>query len=90
MCLIAVSKHNFDNHEHCGGQCKVKGTNGEEKKKNTLRIGCKTKNMAMYRHFKILDEEFMEVDKLKQAFHLWDINACEGFNKLMTKCLPIC
>jgi hypothetical protein len=69
ICLTAMLERHFDNHDHCGNWCKPKGKNGEEKKKNRLRW--KTKNAAMYKHFKILHEEFMEVlDKLKQLFHL--------------------
>jgi hypothetical protein len=58
--LTAVLENHFDNHEHCGGWCRAKGKTGEEKKKSSLRFCSKTKNAAMYEHFKVLHAEFME------------------------------
>ena len=86
--LTAVLEHHFDNHEHSGSWCKAKGKPGEETKESSLRFRWKTKNAAMYEHVKILHEEFMEEDQLRQLFHSWDTNAVKGFNKLITKFLP--
>ena len=86
--LTAVLEHHFDNHVHCGDWCKAKGKKGKEKKENSLRFRCKKKNAAMYKHFKSLHAAFMEEEKLKQLYHSWDTNGCEGFNKLIPKFLP--
>jgi hypothetical protein len=81
--MTAVLQHHFNDHSFCGDWCPAR-----DKPADGFRFRCKERNKDMYEFMSKNHEIFMEEDKLKQLFHMYDTQNVEGFNKLITKFLP--
>ena len=87
--IMAVLEHHFNEHKYCSDWCPSSGNknSGVDVHKIRLRFQSKDSNKDMYEFMKKHHEEFMQEDKLKQLYHLYDTQKVEGFNKLLTKLL---
>ena len=89
----AVIEHHFNNHEFCGEWCRFSKDLPDNIRKEKPgpkdgRYRCKIQNAELYKLVRGLTDRFFTDERLRESHHMFDSQANEALNNMISKFAP--